>query len=90
MLGTIPTRLNVAYSISWSERKGNRIIPRWRQISEKKRTSITTMGAKTQAYDIFPTPLFSHYPLPLSAGECAAPLIWSWSVSNIKIHIGHT
>jgi hypothetical protein len=31
-----------------------------------KRTSITTMGAKTQAFDIFQTPLSSHYPLPLS------------------------
>jgi hypothetical protein len=32
-----------------------------------KRTSITTMGAKIQAFDIFQTPLSSHYPLPLSA-----------------------
>jgi hypothetical protein len=32
----------------------------------EKRTSITTMGAKTQAFDIFPTPLISHYPLPLT------------------------
>jgi hypothetical protein len=31
-----------------------------------KRTSITTMGAKTQAFDIFQTPLSSHYPLPLN------------------------
>jgi hypothetical protein len=31
-----------------------------------KRTSITTMGAKIQAFDIFQTPLSSHYPLPLS------------------------
>jgi hypothetical protein len=30
-----------------------------------KRTSITTMGAKIQAFDIFLTPLSSHYPLPL-------------------------
>jgi hypothetical protein len=29
-----------------------------------KRTSITTMGAKIQAIDIFQTPLSSHYPLP--------------------------
>jgi hypothetical protein len=28
----------------------------------EKRMSITTMGAKTQAFDIFPTPLISHYP----------------------------
>jgi hypothetical protein len=27
--------------------------------------SITTMGDKTQAFDIFQTPLSSHYPLPL-------------------------
>jgi hypothetical protein len=32
----------------------------------EKRMSITTMGAKTQAFDIFPTPLISHYPLPLN------------------------
>jgi hypothetical protein len=30
-----------------------------------KRTSITTMGAKIQAFDIFQTPLSSHYLLPL-------------------------
>jgi hypothetical protein len=30
-----------------------------------KRTSITTMGVKIQAFDIFQTPLSSHYPLPL-------------------------
>jgi hypothetical protein len=32
----------------------------------EKRTSITTTGAKTQAFDIFPAPLISHYPLLLS------------------------
>jgi hypothetical protein len=31
-----------------------------------KRTSITTMGAKIQAFDFFLTPLSSHYPLPLN------------------------
>jgi hypothetical protein len=31
-----------------------------------KRTSITTMGAKIQAFDIFRPPLNSHYPLPLN------------------------
>jgi hypothetical protein len=30
-----------------------------------KRTSITTMRAKIQAFDIFQTPISSHYPLPL-------------------------
>jgi hypothetical protein len=31
-----------------------------------KRTTITTMGAKIQAFGIIQTPLSSHYPLPLS------------------------
>jgi hypothetical protein len=31
-----------------------------------KMKSITTMGAKIQAFDIFQTPLSSHYPLPLN------------------------
>ncbi len=35
------------------------------QIKNKK-TSFTTMGAKIQAFDIFETPLSSHYPLPLN------------------------
>jgi hypothetical protein len=30
------------------------------------KTSITTMRAKNQAFAIFPIPLISHYPLPLS------------------------
>jgi hypothetical protein len=34
-----------------------------------KRTSITTMGAKIQAFDIFQTPLSSHYPLPLKEND---------------------
>jgi hypothetical protein len=33
---------------------------------QNKKTSITTMGAKIQAFDIFLTPLSSHYPLPLN------------------------
>jgi hypothetical protein len=32
-----------------------------------KRTSITTMQAKNQAFAIFPTLLISHYPLPLNS-----------------------
>ncbi len=32
----------------------------------KNKRSITTMGVKIQAFDIFQTPLSSHYPLPLS------------------------
>ncbi len=34
-----------------------------------KRTSVTSMGAKIQAFDIFQTPLSYHYPLPLK-GLC--------------------
>jgi hypothetical protein len=34
--------------------------------------SITTMGDKTQAFDIFQTPLSSHYPLPLIAILCSS------------------
>jgi hypothetical protein len=36
---------------------------------KNKRTSITTMGAKAQAFDIFPTPLSSHWSLPLKPTE---------------------
>jgi hypothetical protein len=58
-------RLNVAYSVSWSKQK-------WKNYSKMsaklktKRTSIITMGAKIQAFDIFQTHLSSHYPLPLN------------------------
>ncbi len=61
---TTHIQLNVAYSISWSERKRkynySMMAPNFR-----KRTSITTMQAKNQAFAIFPTPLISHYPLTL-------------------------
>jgi hypothetical protein len=48
----------------------------------EKRTSITTMGAKTQAFDIFPTPLISHYPLPTMCKGRAVCMIPAerWSV----------
>jgi hypothetical protein len=62
---TMPTRLNVAYSISWSERKRKYNYSKMAANVREKRMSITTMGAKTQALDIFPTPLISHYPLHL-------------------------
>jgi hypothetical protein len=46
--------------------KGNIIIPRWRQISDKKgRVSPQWELKQTQAFDIFPAPLISHYPLAL-------------------------
>jgi hypothetical protein len=62
---TMPTRLNVAYSISWSERKRKY---NYSKMAANFREKRTTMGAKTQAFDIFPTPLISHYPLPLKEG----------------------
>jgi hypothetical protein len=43
--------------------------------------SITTMGAKIQAFDIFQTPLSSHYPLPLS-------LDYSWAKVGICTFVG--
>jgi hypothetical protein len=44
-----------------------------------KRTSITTMGAKIQALDIFQTPLSSHYPLSLMA-QAMRDLQWARKV----------
>jgi hypothetical protein len=43
-----------------------------------KRTPVTTMGAKIQAFDIFQTPLSSHYPLPLKKEilNLARPGFW--------------
>jgi hypothetical protein len=47
----------------------------------EKRTSITTMGAKTQPFASFPTPLVSHYPLPLSS----LFLAWGFTVFTAAI-----
>jgi hypothetical protein len=44
----------------------------------EKSTSITTMGAKTQAFDIFPIPLISHYPLPLTLSLAAIKKCIEW------------
>jgi hypothetical protein len=62
---TTPIRLNVAYSASWSKRKWKQNYSKMVAKLKTKRTSITKMGAKIQAFDIFQTPLSSHYPLPL-------------------------
>jgi hypothetical protein len=43
------------------------------QIKNKKNI---TMGAKIQAFDIFQTPLSSHYPLPLR---------WLWKVKLVRL-----
>jgi hypothetical protein len=64
---SMPTRLNVAYSISWSRRKWKYKYSKMAAKLKNKRTSITTMGAKIQAFDIFPTPLISHWSLPFSS-----------------------
>jgi hypothetical protein len=42
-----------------------------------KRTSITTMGATIQAFDIFQTPLSSHWSLPLSLVLSPTPQLTS-------------
>jgi hypothetical protein len=64
---TTPIRLNVAYSVSWSKRKWKYNYSKKVAKLKTKRTSITTMGAKIQAFDIFQTHLSSHHPLPLNA-----------------------
>jgi hypothetical protein len=43
---------------------------------------ITTMGAKIQAFDIFQTPLSSHYPLPLRKVIQKEILLWYLYVSS--------
>ncbi len=70
--------LNIAYSVSWSKRKWKYKYSKMAAKLKTKRTSITTMGTKIQAFDIFQTPLSSHYPLPLSthpgmATNCCQP-----------------
>ncbi len=62
---TLPTQ----YSISWSERKRKYNYSQMAANFREERTSITTIGAKTQAFDIFSTPLISHYPLPLKGSH---------------------
>jgi hypothetical protein len=46
-----------------------------------KRTSITTMQAKNQAFAIFPTLLISHYPLPLNS----VPQQWAEETTTDKV-----
>jgi hypothetical protein len=65
---TTPIQLNIAYSISWSEQKRKYNYFKMAANFRDKRTSVTTMQAKNQAFSIFPT-LISHYPLPLRIGQ---------------------
>jgi hypothetical protein len=62
---TAPIRLNEAYSICWSGAETEMHVFKMATNIREKRTSITTMGSKTQAFAIFPIPLISHYPLPV-------------------------
>jgi hypothetical protein len=48
----------------------------------EKKTSITTMGVKSQAFAIFPTPLVSHYPLPLRVKVLSYANVQHCSVFN--------
>jgi hypothetical protein len=63
---TTPIRLNEAYSICWSAAETEIYVFKMAANFREKRTSITTMGVKTQAFASFPTPLVSHYSLPLN------------------------
>jgi hypothetical protein len=65
VISTMPIQLNVAYSISLSERKRKYNYSKMATNFRDKRTSVTKKQAKNQAFAIFPTPLISHYPLPL-------------------------
>jgi hypothetical protein len=62
---TTPIQLNIAYSISWSERKRKYNYSKIATNFRDKRTSFTTVQAKNQAFAIFPPLFISHYPLPL-------------------------
>jgi hypothetical protein len=53
---TTPNWLNIAYSVSLSKRKWKYNYSKMAAKLKTKRTSITTMGAKIQAFDIFQTP----------------------------------
>jgi hypothetical protein len=59
---TCPIQLNVAYSISWSEQKRKYNYSKMAANFRDKRTSITTMRAKNQAFDIFLTLVDSSFP----------------------------
>jgi hypothetical protein len=56
--------------------RGNRIIPRWRP-NKNKNECRSPQWEKTQAFDIFQTPLSSHYPLTLRTGNAALWQIFS-------------
>jgi hypothetical protein len=42
------------------------------------------MGAKIQAFDIFQTPLSSHYPLPLRLSCLALPPAWGCELQQVS------
>jgi hypothetical protein len=57
--------LKVAYTIGWSGAETETHVFKMVANFREKRTSITTMKAKIQAFAIFLTPHISLYPLPL-------------------------
>jgi hypothetical protein len=67
---TAPIWLNEAYSICWSGAETGMHVFKMAANFREKRTLKTTMGAKTLAFAIFPTPLIYHYPLPLREANC--------------------
>jgi hypothetical protein len=60
---TVPISLNETYSICWSGAETETHVFKMAVNFREKRTSITTMGAKSQAFAIFLNPLFliTHY-----------------------------
>jgi hypothetical protein len=64
---TGPIQLKEAYSICWSGAEMETHVFIMAANFREKRTSITTMGAKTQAFATFLTPLISRYPLSLKS-----------------------
>jgi hypothetical protein len=65
-LKCLQRQLNEAYSIRWNGAETETHVFKMAANFREKRTSITTMRAKTYAFAIFATPLISHYPLPLT------------------------
>jgi hypothetical protein len=78
---TTPIQFYVASSISWSEQKRKYNYSKMATNLRDKRTSITTMQAKNQAFAIFPTLLISHYPLPLNS----VPQQWAEDTTTDKV-----
>jgi hypothetical protein len=58
----------------------------------EKRMSVTTMGAKTQAFATFPTTLVSHCPLPLNIEVSGFDILYiyiSWCAGYCSRWVRH-